>query len=1365
MASLSAQLARIATTEKRGTDKFATSFLFDAKQAADYDLDSIYDLGCTGLTELEQLDKQRFAPFRKTLFSTSMKGYDRTLKTQDENSQLDASIGLFMQCLSQYFLTRSAGKCIEWLLRRFRVNEFNTNALLACALPFHETSQFAKLASLMKFSDNDLWSFIRALRRPIRPLARTILVERCTREPSLLRVIGDQMISAAKRGLAHKTQYNFYLATAVLTIKRAPHVTDNLITLLLPDISYGLSPSLSDDQSRVVALMLLSQLASRTTFSPSALAELLASIAATMPKSRTEAQLESMLCLLHLTNCQEAAADAFSQKLVANLLAVPNLVANVLLPCASKYDASSFIRLFYKALIGMNTPQGWKEAEEVLRTIPLSNALVEFAVKQLLEHVVASQSSNKEASAACLERLRLLYTDTVTMTIEAVLKDAHYTREEHDALYTYLASTLKGTGQQLVEKTGTPLFLALNHADADIRMLAIGQLAELMQKQSPSSQNASDTEFIRKVLLDRLQSEDDKDTIASVLALPKLDQWLSFDALFAALSTLIRAENDCSPIAAQYMARHMSSKQHKAHWEPILELMLPLLLQPSDSTLPSDVAHSGLPRHAILNGYIELVDKHRGEPSYNAAYVQLLAKHMVKQDKLGMLLDYLKRGNDRAVLLALLATQHWLEHTKHDQALQLKYALLFTQQITHLLHERLAHRNFSSLAGELLDSVTNLPLEHSTTKLFNKLAEADDLADFLPVAIAWSLHCIVEQLAPPPSTATTTTTTPVCWHDQSVDEANSDSQYGAIIRQVFMAIHQEEDMSPFKVVVKVLFTRHLATAPLAFLSSIWAQPDVPQLTRMRCLDIARVYWAGYMRSTKTAVDFQLYLPWLMVALCDADAALRRLAMRCLESIHSAYMSLTSSNAAVDGGSQGKKKKKKRDVLAAVYDQTLLYGTVASERLLYLPTHEAMLLAGKLLEKRAEINVDAECLPKYLATLLDPSNDASPLKLRFLSPLILTSSLSVPFIQEVIRCYDVVSAVQLNVKGSNATKALLSLLTGSISSTQLSDTDRHQLQLDVLSVIDRPFFAVLTEPRQQQLFSQLVQLTLVHHTNIAMEARRIIKDVDATSVVVVHELLQCQQILVHQTAGASLPAQQVAKRSKASDDDHDTGLKSSAMATAIQRVTVVLELIQHRNMTGDEMQLLDASRVRVDLVVQCLRSTSNPQIHGQALLLLASLASVQPDLVLQNIMPVFTFMGASVLRQDDNYSFHIIQQTLERIIPPLLSTHSEQNMRGLMGIFVDALFHIPRHRRLPLFTVLVNTLGAEHSLHQVLLLLLVKYAERMSKSTEDTDTLMAFCLHLSEQCSAATQLKMLHQLVTALNTSPNELTDDMPELLK
>jgi hypothetical protein len=42
-------------------------------------------------------------------------------------------------------------------------------------------------------------------------------------------------------------------------------------------------------------------------------------------------------------------------------------------------------------------------------------------------------------------------------------------------------------------------------------------------------------------------------------------------------------------------------------------------------------------------------------------------------------------------------------------------------------------------------------------------------------------------------------------------------------------------------------------------------------------------------------------------------------------------------------------------------------------------------------------------------------------------------------------------------------------------------------------------------------------------------------------------------------------------------------------------------------------------------------------------------------VLHNIMAIFTFMGTTVMRQDDNYSFHVIQQSLSTVIPPLVSS--------------------------------------------------------------------------------------------------------------
>ena len=65
--------------------------------------------------------------------------------------------------------------------------------------------------------------------------------------------------------------------------------------------------------------------------------------------------------------------------------------------------------------------------------------------------------------------------------------------------------------------------------------------------------------------------------------------------------------------------------------------------------------------------------------------------------------------------------------------------------------------------------------------------------------------------------------------------------------------------------------------------------------------------------------------------------------------------------------------------------------------------------------------------------------------------------------------------------------------------------------------------------------------------------------------------------------------------------------------------------------------------RIDTLIACVRTSGNPQVHNRTLLLLATLAEIVPELILAHVMPIFTFMGASVLRQDDEYSNHVVEQ--------------------------------------------------------------------------------------------------------------------------
>ncbi|KAJ7987637.1 hypothetical protein DPEC_G00328550 [Dallia pectoralis] len=155
-------------------------------------------------------------------------------------------------------------------------------------------------------------------------------------------------------------------------------------------------------------------------------------------------------------------------------------------------------------------------------------------------------------------------------------------------------------------------------------------------------------------------------------------------------------------------------------------------------------------------------------------------------------------------------------------------------------------------------------------------------------------------------------------------------------------------------------------------------------------------------------------------------------------------------------------------------------------------------------------------------------------------------------------------------------------------------------------------------------------------------------------------------------------------------------------------------------------VLDEDKFNVELVVQCVRVSDMPQTHHQALLLLGSLAGIFPEKVLHNIMPIFTFMGANIMRLDDAYSFQVINKTVQTVIPALIkasesdksSCDMEAVVTRIILVFTDALPHVPEHRRLPILTQLITTLGPARFLWVQLLLLFKQHANQNTVTDKD-----------------------------------------------
>lgn len=146
-------------------------------------------------------------------------------------------------------------------------------------------------------------------------------------------------------------------------------------------------------------------------------------------------------------------------------------------------------------------------------------------------------------------------------------------------------------------------------------------------------------------------------------------------------------------------------------------------------------------------------------------------------------------------------------------------------------------------------------------------------------------------------------------------------------------------------------------------------------------------------------------------------------------------------------------------------------------------------------------------------------------------------------------------------------------------------------------------------------------------------------------------------------------------------------------------------------TTSKRQQLPDSVFKVELIVQCIRGSPNPQTHHHALQLLAHTAKILPDQVLHNMMDIFTFMGSSIVRHDDAYSFQIITDIITAIIPTLIKanqnkTPQERNalVVPVLKVFSDIVLDVPVHRRIPLYMELINTLGAQNHLWMFLAVL-------------------------------------------------------------
>lgn len=321
--SLAEQLKRLATpqTAQIVDSKKRDSILFDIRDAANKDREIIYDIGLSGLHELASLNPA-FLQYEQTLFDRSSRDLVRSVESAETNAKLDKQIKRFLIHLSPHFLLQPAHKCLEWLIRRFQVHEFNVNDLMMLILPYHETRIFVRCVQILNLRDaKNRWAWLRVLQKPGITLSKQVLFNRASTDQFLLKLIckftEDAVSELGLRAYTLQSWFAFFCTTLLGVLETTDDVSEKQISAISPTLAKGLASEVTD--LCAASMMILGYLVTKVQLAAPILEILVQRLAKiTHPGLQTDAVVLLVLCYKTQVQSLQLVSDEALDVIVAN---------------------------------------------------------------------------------------------------------------------------------------------------------------------------------------------------------------------------------------------------------------------------------------------------------------------------------------------------------------------------------------------------------------------------------------------------------------------------------------------------------------------------------------------------------------------------------------------------------------------------------------------------------------------------------------------------------------------------------------------------------------------------------------------------------------------------------------------------------------------------------------------------------------------------------------------------------------------------------------------------------------------------------------------------------------------------------------
>ncbi|KAI3712588.1 hypothetical protein L1987_71147 [Smallanthus sonchifolius] len=551
--SLASQLQAIRSIVKADVDPLKRPFtrpsiLYDAKEAADIDIDTLFNLALSGLEVLVSKD-ERFGNYKNGLFAHKSKELDRELMGVEENNQINASITSYLRLLSGYFESPSALRTLEYLIRRYKIYVYNTEELILCALPYHVTHVFVRIVQLLD-TRHGKWTFLEGVKTSGAPPPRKVIVQQCVRDMGVLEVLCNYA-SPAKKVQLSRPVISFCTAVVIEVLGSLSVIDSDVVKRILPYVVSSLqNHSKGNIDHKAGALMIVGLLANRSTLSANLIKSLIRSIADVArdnAEHSTDLQLFRASFMALFSVVQSQSVEVLPKKVVDILKEIRDL-SGILSGMTKEFDIDKFLAVLLESIMeySFDDDTCHQVLLSMIRTVPV-NALVGSLVSKLLSMSMKLYKKGNETPSSAPARSKVKqilgslqdhYPGELHKAVHSSLEDIEVKSKKDNSAYEILCKALDGGLDSSSSLSDSKIWFGLEHPKARVRRATVMSLdADLsLGDKSVSSQKL---QTVSDALLRRL-SDDDLSVVQAVLSMSRLSEFIKHSDLLDGLQKVLK---------------------------------------------------------------------------------------------------------------------------------------------------------------------------------------------------------------------------------------------------------------------------------------------------------------------------------------------------------------------------------------------------------------------------------------------------------------------------------------------------------------------------------------------------------------------------------------------------------------------------------------------------------------------------------------------------------------------------------------------------------------------------------------------------------------------------------------------------------